>query len=326
MLEHRLKHWTVVFGYQNGKITIIRIIYFFNGGGILLLPQTLQFKIPIQMENAIWFLILVVLSLVPIAYTFYRKKNSKLLSLFLGLSAIASYFENVILHWFNSYKYYPGILKNPYYDLSLGAYLSQVFYVSSVALFIAAFQLRFGWILFFSAMFLGIEYSFLALGVYKVNWWHPAYTFITLPVYFWIGKKWYILLLQGSSHFVRWFTLVGINYVIYVNFETIPFFSGHYHFTAGWFGDPSKDTVAVLIVYTVARAVIMATICFYRIHWTIMAMVTSAIWAGYLVSIQLHILSFKYLWSFFVFMAFDIAILLICRKFNRVLLDDRKSC
>jgi hypothetical protein len=121
------------------------------------------------MEHAIWFLILAVLSLFLIAYTFYKKRNLKLLPLLFGLSSIASYFENVILHWFHSYEYYPGILKIPYYDLSLGAYLSQVYYVSSVAFFIAAFQLPFGWSLLFFAMFVGIEYCFLALGVYNSN-------------------------------------------------------------------------------------------------------------------------------------------------------------
>jgi hypothetical protein len=292
--------------------------------GTLLLPQTLQLKVPIQMGNAIWFLILAVLSLFLIVFSFYRKKDMKLLALFFGLSAIAAYFENVILHWFDSYEYYPGILEKPYYDLSLGAYLSQVYYVSSAALFIAAFQLRFGWMLLFSAMFVGIEYGFLALGIYKLNWWHPAYTGIALPLYFWIAKKWWILLQHGSSRFIRWFTLVGVNYVIYADLETIPFFSGHYHFTSGWFDDIAKDTVVVLIIYTTARAAILATACFYRLHWSILATVTAALWAGYLISMQLHILTFKYLWSFYVFSAYDIVILLICCKFNRILLKSKK--
>ncbi|MFC6228903.1 hypothetical protein ACFQI7_13900 [Paenibacillus allorhizosphaerae] len=245
--------------------------------------------------------------------------------MFLGLGAIASYFENVILHWFHSYEYTPGILNIRYYDLSLGAYLSQVYYVSSVAFFIAAFQLRFGWTLLFSAMFVGIEYGFLALGVYKLIWWHPAFTGVALPVYFWIAKKWWILLLQGSSRFIRWFTLVGTNYVIYADLESIPFFSGHYHFTSGWFQDLARDTVVVLIIYTTVRAAITATVCFYRLHWSILGMVTAILWIGYLVSMQLHILTFKYLWSFYVFSAYDIVILFICCKFNLLLLNNARD-
>jgi hypothetical protein len=285
-----------------------------------LLPQTLQLKVPIHMENAIWFIILAILSLFLIAYTFYRKKNLKLLPLLLGVSAVASYFENVILHWLHSYEYFPGILDNRYYDLSLGAYLSQVYYVASVALFIAAFQLRFSWALLFSLMFVGIEYGFLALGVYKLIWWHPAYTGIGLLVYFWISKKWWILLLRGSSRFIRWFTLVGVNYILYADLETIPFFSGHYHFAARWFDDPARDTVAVLVIYTTVRAVIIATVCYYRPRWYVLAAVIAALCTGYLVSMQFDILAFKYAWSFYVFMAFDIAILPICFKFNRLLL------
>lgn len=40
-----------------------------------LLQRTLQFKVPIQMGNAIWFLILAALSLILVAYTFYKKKT-----------------------------------------------------------------------------------------------------------------------------------------------------------------------------------------------------------------------------------------------------------
>jgi hypothetical protein len=116
-------------------------------------PQILQLRVPIIFGNAIWFIILAVLSLLLIVFTFWRKRDLKLLALYLGLGAFAGYLENVICIWFQSYEYYPKILEDPYYDLILGTYLSQVYYVSSVALFIAAFNLRYGWMLFFSAMF-----------------------------------------------------------------------------------------------------------------------------------------------------------------------------
>ncbi|MDF2964261.1 MAG: hypothetical protein K0S39_5996 [Paenibacillus sp.] len=95
------------------------------------------------MGNTIWFILLAGLSLLLIAFTFWKKKDFKLLALFLGLGAIAGYFENVICIWLQSYEYYPKILENPYLDLVLGTYLSQVYYVTSVALFITAFRLKF---------------------------------------------------------------------------------------------------------------------------------------------------------------------------------------
>lgn len=57
--------------------------------------------------NAVWLLLLGGLSLILFAYTFWRKGDLKLLALYLGLGAIAGYFENVVCIWLESYEYYP---------------------------------------------------------------------------------------------------------------------------------------------------------------------------------------------------------------------------
>ncbi|MCR2805468.1 hypothetical protein [Paenibacillus soyae] len=269
--------------------------------------------------NALWFLLLGGLSLLLIAYTFWRKRDPKLLALYLGLGAIAGYFENVVCIWLESYEYYPHILKDPYLDIVLGTYLSQVYYVTSVALFITAFHLRFRWALVFAGMFVGIEYGFLALGIYKLNWWHPGYTFIGLLLFFWISNKWYRLIQIESSRFVRWFTLVGINYILYGNVTVLPFFNHNYRFVGGFFELPERDTVTVLIIFMLVRGVIVATVCFYRLHWAILASVPIAIGAGILVLTHAHILTFKYEWCLWLFTSADTIVLICCFFFNRIL-------
>ncbi|MDQ0058772.1 hypothetical protein J2T14_000933 [Paenibacillus harenae] len=59
----------------------------------MLLPQTLQFRVPIQMENAIWFLILAVLSLFLIAYTFFRQKKPEVIALVFGAERNSALFR-----------------------------------------------------------------------------------------------------------------------------------------------------------------------------------------------------------------------------------------
>ncbi|KRF03368.1 hypothetical protein ASG89_23285 [Paenibacillus sp. Soil766] len=281
--------------------------------------QTLQLRVPILMGNAIWFLILAGLSIILVVYVFWRKKDLKLLALFFGLGAIAGYLENVICIWFQSYEYYPKILEDPYYDLILGTYLSQVYYVSSVALFIAAFNLRYRWILAFIAMFVGIEYLFLALGVYKLNWWHPGYTAVGLLIYFWISKRWHTVLLQNSSRFIRWFTLFCLNYIIYGDLIAIPLFSNHYHFAVAWFNNPTRATVTVIIIFMLIRGAIFALVCFYKLHWSIMVLVPILMWVFYKHLIHLHMFTYKHFWDLLLFALSDIVILICCYFFNRIL-------
>ncbi len=282
-------------------------------------PQILQLRVPIIFGNAIWFIILAVLSLLLIVFIFWRKRDLKLLALYLGLGAIAGYLENVICIWFQSYEYYPKILEDPYYDLILGTYLSQVYYVSSVALFIAAFNLRYGWMLFFSAMFVGIEYLFLALGIYKLHWWHTGYTGVGLLIYFWISKKWYTVLLRDSSRFIRWFTLFCLNYIIYGDLIAIPLFSNHYHFVGGWFDNPARDTVTVIVVTMLIRSAVIATVCFYKFRPVIVVLIPILMWASYLILIKQHIFMYKYIWGILLFALSDIVVQFCCYYFKRVL-------
>lgn len=148
--------------------------FIFKTENILLsIPQLREHML---MGNAIWFIIVAVPSVLFLIYIYWRKRDLKLVALHSFLIAISFMFDLVIFVFLQSYEYYPHILKKTYYDMCIGAYLSQGIYVSSVALFTAAFNLGYGWILFFIAMFVGIEYLFLALGIYKLNWWHPGYT------------------------------------------------------------------------------------------------------------------------------------------------------
>lgn len=280
-----------------------------------------QLREHILMGNAIWFIIVAVLSILFLIYTYWRKKDLMLVVLHSFLIAISFILDLVIFVFFQSYEYYPHILKKKYYDMCIGAYLSQGFYVSSLALFIAAFNLGYGWILFFIAMFVGIEYLFLALGIYKLNWWHPGYTGVGLLIYFWVGKKWYSSLLQASSLFIRLVTLYCLSYTLYTNLLTAPFYLNYFYYSGGWFDNPERDSIAVGLVYFLIHSAVPAIVCFYRLHWTILAATPIVLLISHLVIILLHILSIKHLWVIFIFSMLEIVVLLCCYYFNRVLLN-----
>jgi hypothetical protein len=289
------------------------------GGEVLGLSQTTMKLKPIFVGNAFWFLGLAVLSVLLVIFTLWRKRDLKLAALYLALGSIASYLEDVIYICFQSYEYYPQLLAVPYYDMTLGAYLSQVYYVSSVALFIAAFNLGFIWIFFFTIMFVGIEYLFLALKLYKLNWWSPAYTFFGLLIYFQIAKLWLPAIRKAQSRFIRFFTLSGINYILFGNLIAFSIFSNHYHFSAGFFDDPARDTLAVILIFMLSRAFIIALTCVLRHNWAVMVSILLFTWSTYFVLIRMNILAFHSKLDLLSLAASDVVVPLICIYFNRKL-------
>ncbi|WP_164779678.1 hypothetical protein [Paenibacillus kobensis] len=271
--------------------------------------------------TALWFVIPAVLCTILFIVIFWRKKDLKLWMLYLCLNAISLFLEDAIFIFLNSYEYKPGILKQPYADNALGAYFSQSYYITSIALLIAAYHLRFRWNILFTAMFVGIEYLFLFLGIYKLNWWHPAYTAVGLVIYFAISKKWYNYLLHPSSRLVRFFTLFCINYGNYAVIAALPVIFEAYRLAGGWFADPVRDTIAVIIVILLTRSSVIAVVCFCSLHWIIKAFVPVLLFVGYLVLIQLHIFIISSFWILVLFSSADIWTLLFCCYFNRKLLQ-----
>jgi hypothetical protein len=192
--------------------------------------------------------------------------------------------------------------------------------VTSVALLIAAYNLRLRWIFLYAAMFVGIEYLFLFLRIYKLNWWHPGYTAVGLVVFFWISKKWYSYLLHPSSRFIRFFTLFSVNYGNYAVITAIPVILEDFRLVGGWFANPVRDTIAVIIVTLLIRSAVIGVVCFYRLHWIIKAFVPILFMAGYLVLVHLHIFVYTSFWILVLFSFSDIIVLLFCCYVNRKLL------
>jgi len=271
------------------------------------------------MGNAIWFILLAALSILLLTYTLWKKRDVRLLMLFFGLGAIAGLLEFVIFVWLESYEYYPGLMENTYFDNALGAFLSQVVYVSSAALFIAAFNLRFRWLLIFALMFVALEYLFLTLGVFKHNWWHSSFTGGGLFIYFWIAKVWYKLLLQAPSGLMRWVILFCSSYIMYSDLLSISLYTDHYHFVGGYFANAARDTLTVFIVITLIKSFVISLICYYRLNRVIKVLTTIMMWVSYSILMQLNIMSFQHYWDLIYFAATDIIILICCSYFNKVL-------
>ena len=134
-----------------------------------------------------------------LGWTFFKKKDKH--TLFISLLSNISFaylFEYLVLNLFQGYHYKPRFLKNPRLDNIFGAVLSQAIYVPSTSLFLTAFRANWGIRMIFVIYFVTIEYIFIKLKIYKTKWWSPFFTFIGIPIHFFLSDLWYKYLKKGT--------------------------------------------------------------------------------------------------------------------------------
>lgn len=172
-------------------------------------------------HNKYPFILLLIVHISLLLFTFIRKKEKKsLFVLLLSNMGFAYLFEYVILNIFQSYRYKPKIIKSRYLDNIFGAILSQAVYIPFTSIFITGFNL--GWKVkaFFIVYFNLVERLFIKLKVYKTNWWRPYFTTLLLPIYFTLSDRWYKHLQKGTplvlliSHFFS-IMVTGVNIIYF---------------------------------------------------------------------------------------------------------------
>lgn len=217
--------------------------------------------------NSYWYLGLAILSVLLLIYICIKKRSVRSLLLFFVMVGIGYIIEAVIYILLGSYQYYPKlIVHEPYYDSNLGAIASNTLALPSVATFIAAFRLRWMWLIFFTCLFVGIEWLFLKLNIYSHNWWRLGYTALGLPFFFAVAKKMYSLVLQplkGVKHFLILLLIVGA-ITGTLNILPIMFFSNRYY-RPGWFASPAHDTTAFSTVYYMCASILL--VMMVKLHW-----------------------------------------------------------
>jgi len=163
------------------------------------------------------FIILAVIHMAMLLYTFYKKKDRKrLFVLLLANIGLAYIFDFFVVVLFRGYTYKPGIFKSKYVDHIFGAILSQGVYVPITALFITAFKLGWKVKLFFAMYFVTIERLFLSLKVYKIHWWRSPYTFTFVSIYFWLCDIWFEKM-KDRNPVILFLTLFNMLHVTWTN-------------------------------------------------------------------------------------------------------------
>jgi hypothetical protein len=176
---------------------------------------------------------------------------------------IAFFIETVIYIFGGSYQYFPKIIKhNAYYDSNVGALVSNLMIVPTLAVFIAVFELNWIWKTFFVLFLTFTEILFVNINIYVHYWWKTIYTTLGLFfVYFPLGKAINRQIsnpLRGLRHSIFLFLctapILGL-----MNIMPIMWLSNR-AYIPGWFKDPARDTTAFASLYHVFNAVVIVSL------------------------------------------------------------------
>lgn len=280
-----------------------------------------------NMQNWVWYFILTVVSIIIAGFTFFKKRNLKLVPFYFFLSAIIIYLEFVIMIIFESYTYYPKVLEDAYFDSILGGIVSDFFSVPAVAFAIAAFQLNHIWIALGSIIFMGIEYAFVKLQIYVHHWWKTIYTGVGLLIHFKIAKQFWKSLIQNPpKRYIRIISLYSSYHVIHgllafvlvVNFNL-------FYFHPGWVSNPSRDHMIFNVIYTIIISSIAAIIVGFKLKWYFRALGILLTYGFDWSLVKLSILYIPSKFSINIFLIIHLIILGIIVVLNSILIKEHRA-
>ncbi|AZB42505.1 hypothetical protein CEF21_09520 [Bacillus sp. FJAT-42376] len=228
------------------------------------------------MPHIFWYLLLLFFSM--ILFLFCGMKDwRRLLPLWLFNSGLSYLFELIVYVVYDCYLYKPNVFDDQFTDSTFGSIFSQGLSVPAAAAFAAIYHLGIKAILLFSLLFSVIEIWFLQLNIYEHIWWRTPYTFIFIPVIFYLSKYWYARLkteqpfTQVFTHYICMITIsITITWLLFAIHPSIVF-------QTGLFGESSRDHTFTNAMYSI----------FISVFYTAIAFIRPFIWRGLLFTVIL---------------------------------------
>ncbi|MFC4104226.1 hypothetical protein [Paenibacillus xanthanilyticus] len=212
-------------------------------------------------SNAYWYIGLSIVSLLVLTIALARAKSLRAVFHVFMMTQMAYLIETVIYIFGSSYFYRPGFLKDSaYFDSNMGALTSNMLVIPTAALVIAVYRLRWKGIAVAIALIGAIEWLWVELGLYTLNWWRIEYTAIGLTMYFPFARLVYDRLRRPAAGILHSSLLFLVVAPILGTLHIVPIMLVmNRSYDPGWFGDPPHDTTAFSSVYYVVMALVIVT-------------------------------------------------------------------
>ena len=277
--------------------------------------------------NTIWYLLLDLFTLIELTVILVKSKRRKfdVAYYFTLCGTVVLFFETTVFLLLRGYDYFPMIIPDPPFDDNLlGKVFSQLS-VSATALLVSVFNLKLLWILVLSGMYGLIEELFLALGIYRHNWYQTWMTVVSLIGFFWMAKKYYAKLLKGTKPVAHYFNVfVGLFPMIVLTILWAFSLSGYQRYVSDTMPSPDVYRILLANAYYVFLSVPMMLIYYYRLAWPwklcVALLLHGVIYAAY----QANVIWFANGWWYLLFSTSTIlwtyySVVLIDRFFKSIL-------
>lgn len=255
------------------------------------------------------------------ALSWFKTRSSKIIPFYICVAGAVYIFELVVYVVLDCYKYKPGILNDPFYDSAMGAIVSNGLIVPSTCTLIAVYGISFWWILLFAAGFMGVEQTFLYLGIFEHHWWKLIYTGIGLTLLFSAGKWLWKRLCQPEQPYL--FRLIAL-YIINVSLQgtIMSFYLIFFHqieYRPGWFENTSRDNIAFATLIVHIDSILFALLISLRGNWLWKTSLIGLLGISLLWLIQRGIVYATGIWPVLLLLVLQLAVIQLLSRINRIL-------
>lgn len=284
------------------------------------------------MKNAYYYIFLCIISTIFFIYSLVKKKDKRLIAYYFFIAGLTYLLEYFTLVLFNGYDYYPGVLKNQYFDNILGAVCSDAFTIPMIAVFVAAFRLSFGKVILISVIITLVEILFVKIKIYEQHWWRYYYTLLGAIIVYYFGPIWFSMLKYKISAAVRFITLFLGNLLIQNSLVFIVSgILGMYFYKLQWFANPYRSHVAFASFYIILITLLFVSTVVLKLkwYWASIAVLLPSITDIILFRMNVLVLSDK--WNLLSFVVLRVLIFISIHLFDRYILTEkyeglRESC
>ena len=202
------------------------------------------------MESIYWYCALGVIGMGVALFVLYKKKNYyENIMFFLFAMMFAFVCEMIVLLFFDSYSYKPGVYTDYYAENIFGHIVPNATLWPAVALLVATYSLRYRWILLIAVIFTLLDILYTSLGIYEHHWWQTWMTAVGGFCYLALMQKWYFRLSSNRTHVLRfitfWFALLVL---LKLPISTL-LLTGTQLTYVGWFENLYRDSGVFSVFY-----------------------------------------------------------------------------
>lgn len=249
-------------------------------------------------SHTIWFILLGFTTFIELVVIFSKVTDRKpVFAIYLTISGMAFCFEMIVLSYLKAYTYYPMLLPHSPPDDSIAGNIFSQFSVTATALLIVVLRLKYYWYFIFALMYGAIEELFLALGVYKQNWYQTWMTVVFLLILFWVTKHVYRIAFTRLKGFFRYvFIFLGLLTLHQHTIVWVLRVIGIQKFSEKLLPDTHHSLVLLSSLYMLFLGVIIMLLYFTGIRWRWKFVVIILLYFTHLLATKFDLIIYKTGW------------------------------